>query len=206
MARNTDLTQEKINEVADGLHSKGIKPSPNNVREVLGSGSFSTIKQMLDVWKEKQKEDENIFVPDTPEFAYHLVDKLHKELYLQNRRLLDNERQQLQLTRQEIEAEKSEMMAEINSLEDSIIELKREIEKKDSELNKAKAEQEKTQEKLDKLFNEFNVQKIDVATLTEREKQQALQLKEKDDILKRAEKMELTLNKQIEELMKKLNK
>ena len=90
MARNTELTQEKINEVADTLHEKGIKPSPNNVREVLGSGSFSTIKQMLDSWKEKQKEDENVFVPDTPDFAYRLVDRLHKELYLQNRRLLDS--------------------------------------------------------------------------------------------------------------------
>lgn len=206
MARITDLTQEKINEVADGLHGKGIKPSPNNVREILGAGSFSTIKQMLDVWKEKQKEDESIFVPDTPEFAYRLVDKLHKELYLQNRQLLDSERQQLQLSRQEIEAEKSEMMAEINSLEESITELIGDVAKKDGELNQAKADLEKTQEKLDNLASECNAKKIEIATLTEREKQQALQFKEKDVMLKRAEKLEQSLNKQIEELMKKLPK
>lgn len=35
MARTTDLTQEKINEIADTLHTKGIKPSPNTIREVL---------------------------------------------------------------------------------------------------------------------------------------------------------------------------
>lgn len=35
MARNTELTQEQVNEVADDLHSKGIKPSPNNVRDEL---------------------------------------------------------------------------------------------------------------------------------------------------------------------------
>jgi hypothetical protein len=206
MARNTDLTQEKINEVADGLHGKGIKPSPNNVREILGSGSFSTIKQLLDVWKEKQKEDDSVFVPDTPEFAYRLVDKLHKELYLQNRQSLDSERQQLQLSRQEIEAEKSEMMVEISHLEDSITELKGEVAKKDNELNQAKADLEKNQEKLDNLDSELTAKKIEIATLTEREKQQALQLKEKDVVLKRAEKLEQTLNKQIEELMKKLPK
>jgi hypothetical protein len=204
MARITDLTQEKINEVADELHSKGVKPSPNNVREVLGAGSFSTIKQMLDVWKDKQKENESIFVPDTPEFAYRLVDKLHRELYLQNRQLLDSERQQLQLSRQEIEAEKSEMMAEINSLEDSINDFKGNLTQKDGELNQAKADLEKTQAKLDSLLNDFNAQKIEIATLTEREKQQALQLKEKDAMLKRAEKLEQSLNKQIEELMKNL--
>ncbi|MFI3221931.1 MAG: DNA-binding protein [Methylococcaceae bacterium] len=206
MARNTDLTQEKINEVADGLHGKGIKPSPNNVREILGTGSFSTIKQLLDVWKEKQKEDDSVFVPDTPEFAYRLVDKLHKELYLQNRQSLDSERQQLQLSKQEIEAEKSEMMVEISHLEDSITELKGEVAKKDNKLNQAKADLEKNQEKLDNLDSELTAKKIEIATLTEREKQQALQLKEKDVVLKRAEKLEQTLNKQIEELMKKLPK
>ena len=183
MARNTDLTQEKINEVADGLHSKGIKPSPNNVREVLGSGSFSTIKQMLDVWKEKQKEDESVFVPETPEFAYQHVDKLHKELYLHNRKLLDSERQQLQLTRQELEAEKSEMMAEINKLEDSIIVLKEDVDKKDVELNLTKTDLENTQYKLDDLTGQFNGQKVEIATLTEREKQQALHLNEKEVML-----------------------
>lgn len=35
MSRNTDLTQERINEISDDLHGKGIKPSPNNVREIL---------------------------------------------------------------------------------------------------------------------------------------------------------------------------
>lgn len=206
MSRNTDLTQEKINEVADTLQSKGIKPSPNNVREVLWSGSFSTIKQMLDGWKEKQKEGENIFVPETPEFAYRLVDKLHKELYLQNRQLLDSERQQLQLTQQEMETEKSEMLAEINRLEDSLTAWKGEAAKKDGELRQAEADLEKSQEKLGEFTAELHTKKVEIATLTEREKQQSLQLKEKDSMLSRYEKTEQSLNNQIEDLMKKIAK
>ena len=206
MARNTELTQEKVNEVADGLQSKGVKPSPNNVRAELGAGSFSTIKQMLDVWKDKQKEDEGIFVPETPEFAYSLVDKLHRELYLQNRRLLDTERQQIELSKQEIENDKAEMLDEINSLENTILQLNSDVEKKDIELSNANANLLSFQEKIDNLIDQFNAQKIEIATLTEREKQQAIQLKEKDLMLKQAEKLEQSLNQQLQELKKSVSK
>ncbi len=55
-------------------------------------------------------------------------------------------------------------------------------------------------------MSDFNDQKIEFATLTERDQQQALQLKEKDTLLKQAEKQQSALTKQIEELMKKLSK
>lgn len=203
MARTTDLTQEKVSEIADGLNAKGIKPSPNNVRAELGAGSFSTIKQMLDVWKDKQKEDESIFVPETPDFAYNLVDKLHRELYLQNRRLLDNERQQLEVSRQEYEDEKLEMITEIDNLESSIVVLSSDLEKKTVELKQADDNLQGIQAKFDDLLNQLNAQKIEIATLTEREKQQAIQLKEKDLTIKKAEKLEQSLSKQLEELRKK---
>ena len=115
---------------------------------------------MLDVWKEKQKEEESIFVPDTPDFAYGLVDKLHKELYLQNRQLLDIERQQLQLTQQATEAEKSEMLSEIHRLEDSITAWKGETVKKDDELRQAEASLGKSQERLGELTAELHTQKV----------------------------------------------
>lgn len=203
MARTTDLTQEKVSEIADGLNAKGIKPSPNNVRAELGAGSFSTIKQMLDVWKDKQKEDESIFVPETPDFAYNLVDKLHRELYLQNRRLLDNERQQLEVSRQEYEDEKLEMITEIDNLESSIVVLSSDLEKKTVELKQADDNLQGIQAKFDDLLNQLNAQKIEIATLTEREKQQVIQLKEKDLTIKKAEKLEQSLSKQLEELRKK---
>jgi SMC interacting uncharacterized protein involved in chromosome segregation len=203
MARTTDLTQEKVSEIADGLQAKGIKPSPNTVRAELGTGSFSTIKQMLDVWKDKQKEEESIFVPETPDFAYNLVDKLHRELYLQNRRLLDSERQQLEISRQEYEDDKLEMITEIDNLENSIGVLNSDLEKKTIELQQASDSLQSLQAKFDGLINELNTQKIEIATLTEREKQQAIQLQEKDLTIKQAEKLEQSLSKQLEELRKK---
>ena len=197
MARKTELTQALVNDTADELHSKGIKPSPNSMREVLGKGSFSTIKGMLDQWKEKQQEEQAIFIPETPEFAYHLVDKLHKELYLQNKKSLESERQQLEAAYQEIEADKKEMMAEINQLEEKTLNQEIKIGKKELALKTLQKalETEKTSQ-LEK-SEMISQQKIELATLTERETQQALQLKE-------AEKHNTSLSKQLDELMKKI--
>jgi len=197
MARKTELTQELIDQTADELHSKGVKPSPNSLREILGKGSYSTIKQMLDQWKEKQEEEQAIFIPETPEFAYQLVDKLHKELYLQNKKSLESERQQLDAAYQEIEVDKKEMMAEINQLEAKSLAQEIEIGKKEQLIQEYEAALKKIQtEQLEKT-ELINQQKIELATLTEREIQHTLQLKE-------AEQRNTSLIQQLEQWMEKI--
>jgi len=197
MARKTELTQELIDQTADELHSKGVKPSPNSLREILGKGSYSTIKQMLDQWKEKQEEEQAIFIPETPEFAYQLVDKLHKALYLQNKKSLESERQQLEASYQEIEADKKEMMAEINQLEAKSLAQEIEIGKKEQVIQDQQEAFKKIQtEQLEKT-ELINQQKIELATLTERDAQHALQLKE-------AEQRNTSLIQQLEQWMEKI--
>lgn len=205
MARKSELTQDLVNKTADELHSKGVKPSPNNVREVLKTGSYSTIKKMLDSWKERQDESDAVFIPDTPEFVYRMVDKLHKELYFHNWKLLHSERQQLEVSRQEIEAEKSEMLLEINHLEQISQRQDSELSKKSDELITLNTTLDVSQKKLEQLISDFNDQKIKIATLTERDKQQVAQLKEKESLLIQSEQQQVALTQHIEALMKKLS-
>jgi len=174
MARKTELTQTIIDDTADTLHSKGKKPSPNNIREILGVGSFSTIKKMLDIWHKKQEEESNIFIPATPNFAYQLVDKLNKELYLQNKELMEADKQKLDLDKKEYESDKQEMLNEISSLEKTITEL-------ETEKLKYIDEQEIKQK-------ENQILQIEIATITERDKQNQKQLeilkKQNEDLIK----------------------
>jgi hypothetical protein len=58
MARPSELTQDLVNDAADQLKAQGKKPSPNAVRDILCTGSFSRIKQMLNAWVGKQEQDE----------------------------------------------------------------------------------------------------------------------------------------------------
>lgn len=203
MARPSELTQDSVDEVADQLKAQGKKPSPNAVRDILSTGSFSTIKQMLDVWVEKQEQDEKIPVPDMPEFAHRLLEKLHRELYLQNHRALEGERQVLEATRHEFEVERKEMFGEIGALEAKSSELEKSLMATKSELTTASSKLDETESKLDKIIKESNDQKIEIATLSERDNQLQIQIKEKENLLKQAEKREATLQATISEFSKK---
>lgn len=203
MARPSELTQDLVNDAADQLKAQGKKPSPNAVREILGTGSFSTIKQMLDVWLEQQERDEKIPVPDMPDFAHRLLEKLHRELYLQNHKALEGERQLLEATRHEFETERKEMLGEIASLEAKSSELDKSLAETKASLSATSTKLSEAESRLDKAVNESNKQKIEIATLSEREKQLQSQLKEKDGQLKQAEKREASLQATIAEFSKK---
>ena len=199
MARKTELTQELVNNTADELHLKGIKPSPTTLREIIGKGSFSTIKPLLDCWKDKQQAEQAIFIPEAPQFAYDLVDKLNKTLYLEHKKLLDGERQQLEAVKQTLEDEKNEMLQEIQWLEAKEME-------KDEQLLTQKALLIECQEHLNKQqqLNEENhilmtKQKIDIVQLTEREKQQTL-------LLQKSDSYNASLIQQLKELTEKIKK
>lgn len=43
-------TREKVYEIADDLLKKGIKPTQQNIRDRLGSGSLTTINKALNEW------------------------------------------------------------------------------------------------------------------------------------------------------------
>ena len=148
---------------------------------------------MLDVWVGKQEQDEKIPVPDIPDFAHRLLEKLHRELYLQNYRALEGERQVLEATRHEFEAERKEMLGEIGNLETKSLELERSLVDTKGSLAATTPKLAENETRLDEITKEFNDQKIEIATLSERNNQLQTQIKEKDSLLKQAEKREIAL-------------
>lgn len=193
MARPSELTQDLVSDAADQLKAQGKKPSPNAVRDIVSTGSFSTIKQMLDVWHERQEQEEKIPVPEIPEFAHRLLEKLHRELYLQNHKVLEGERHILETTRHEFETERNEMFSEIGSLEAKLHDLNSMVTAHHEELTTARSKLSEVEAKLAQRVSDSNSQQIEIATLSEREQQLQANIKEKEDLLKQAEKRELAL-------------
>jgi len=64
MARQI-VTQQAVNEAAEGLIVEGSEPSIVAVQSRIGGGSYSTVKRCLDVWKQARAEAVAA-VPDTP--------------------------------------------------------------------------------------------------------------------------------------------
>ncbi len=54
MGRESVITQEEVNSVADQLRATGAKPSARAVREALGGGSMATVLKHLHVWQSHQ--------------------------------------------------------------------------------------------------------------------------------------------------------
>lgn len=54
MGRESVITQEEVNSVADQLRATGAKPTARAVREALGGGSMATVLKHLHVWQSHQ--------------------------------------------------------------------------------------------------------------------------------------------------------
>ncbi len=54
MGRESVITQEEVNVVADQLRATGAKPTARAVREALGGGSMATVLKHLQVWQGRQ--------------------------------------------------------------------------------------------------------------------------------------------------------
>lgn len=54
MGRESVITQEEVNSVADQLRATGAKPTARAVREALGGGSMATVLKHLHVWQSYQ--------------------------------------------------------------------------------------------------------------------------------------------------------
>lgn len=80
MPRKSD-TAERVLQVADRLLEQGIRPTQQNVREQLGSGSISTINRALNEWWQHlgARIKENRERPDLPEPVIDTANKLWQQ-------------------------------------------------------------------------------------------------------------------------------
>ena len=202
MPRRAKITQDDVNQAADQLKAEGIKPTPTTVRDSLNAGSFTTVTKMLDLWNSQQEDADKVPVPDVPEFAHRLLEKLHRELYLQSHKALDAERQALEATRAEFENERKEMLAEIEVLEARANKLQAKLGTLGSEKVVITEKLEACQVLNEHLSEDLNQQKIVVATLTERNNQMQQQLTDKVTQLSQAHDREKALQATIAELSK----
>ena len=116
-------SKEKIREAIRELEAEKKEVTVVTVRERLGSGSYSTIKDVLNVWRSEQAEIVELAVPEMPETLTHLLRRLWVEAWKAADSVHETERQACE--RKEIEHErlKAEMTHEIHRLEEGFAEV-----------------------------------------------------------------------------------
>lgn len=116
MARQ-GISEQQVFEAAEQLAQSGQAVTVSAVREVIGSGSFSTINAFLGKWKESGDARKPAEVPDMPEPVGRAMRQLWGVAWKEAQDGIKAEREALEAARRDMERERRDMTNEITRLE-----------------------------------------------------------------------------------------
>jgi DNA anti-recombination protein RmuC len=119
MARQ-GISEQQVIEAAEQLAQSGQAVTVAAVREVIGSGSFSTINAWLAKWKESGDRGRPLDVPEMPEPVGRAMRQLWAAAWKEAQSGIKAEREALESARRDMERERRDMTAEITRLETEI--------------------------------------------------------------------------------------
>ena len=132
-------TREKVYEIADDLLKKGIKPTQQNIRDRLGSGSLTTINKALNEWWVSlgQRLDAQASGYDLPEPVIKLASKIWGDAIAYANRASESKSKELEL---ELKKLSDELAIIDNKYTSQIIDLNGIISERNSEIISLKNE------------------------------------------------------------------
>ncbi len=113
------VSQEGVAAVADQLVAAGEKPTMIRVREVLGGGSYSTIKAYLDAWKQERQLTTAPAASDLPPELTAKGEELLRSVWQIAMSLAE---QQIAQVRAEAQRQVAEARADVQQLEAALTE------------------------------------------------------------------------------------
>lgn len=128
------ITEDQVRQALELCKEKGEKPSHRKLRDMIGSGSYSTIRKHLKAIRESEPDEELLTNPPPSEFQQR-IDELGKVAWDTAIALATAEIIEVKTTyharTKAVESELSEALEEIEMLEED-------IDSKETELSKAK--------------------------------------------------------------------
>lgn len=139
MYQMNTTTREKVYEIADDLLRQGIKPTQQNIRDRLGSGSLTTINKALNEWWSNlgQRLDAQANGYDLPEPVIKLAGKIWSDAVAYANRASESRQKQAIEAQKKLSEELSTIDTKYNS---QIIDLNRIISERNSEISALKSE------------------------------------------------------------------
>lgn len=149
------LTTQQIHAVADQLHADGTKPTLANVRKALGGGSFTTISDAMQSWREEHKEEQQLQQVDLPSGISDRLQVLGADVWrtaieIANDRLA-KERDALEIIKAKAQQEVEEHKESVRTLEEEQAELLKQLDELTNKADQAEATAEQAEAELDSL-------------------------------------------------------
>ena len=117
------ITAEQILQTIQQLESEGTEATVTAIRERLGTGSFTTISQVLQTWRQERARISRPPVPEVPDQVAGLFRQLWAESWRAADAVAATEREAAAQERAAYEAQTQEMQNEIAGLEQAIASL-----------------------------------------------------------------------------------
>jgi chromosome segregation ATPase len=137
------IDEERVHELASSLIAKGIKPTVARIRELHGSGSYSTIGPFLKSWNEKHEDECLILAQHDPEAITKALRPLLLEMARQMQTFYDKEHE---TASQEIKG----LIDKLQQSEDTYDQLITELEQKDASIQELIGANENSEEELNR--------------------------------------------------------
>lgn len=188
------LTTQQIHAVADQLQADGIKPTLAEVRKALGGGSFTTISDAMQSWREEHREEQQLQQVDLPSGISDRLQVLGADVWqtaidIANDRLA-KERDALEVIKAKAQQDVDEHKESVKTLEDENKDLLQELDKESEKAEEAVSQR-------DKALTEANELKLQLATLmgenTAQQKQIDTLIAEREKLASRVEELTIAL-------------
>lgn len=188
------LTTQQIHAVADQLHADGTKPTLAEVRKALGGGSFTTISDAMQSWREEHREEQQLQQVDLPSGISDRLQVLGADVWqtaidIANDRLA-KERDALEVIKAKAQQDVDEHKESVKTLEDENKDLLQELDKESEKAEEAVSQR-------DKALTEANELKLQLATLmgenTAQQKQIDTLIAEREKLASRVEELTIAL-------------
>ena len=117
------LSDDQIRQAINELHADEQKVTPTNVRELLGTGSFTTISRVIADWQREMVSPPGVEVPDPPKCVANLWRQIWNQAWEAAHGTFDDERRRFAEGQTESARQRQEMLSEIGRLESAATEL-----------------------------------------------------------------------------------
>jgi chromosome segregation ATPase len=117
------ITEPQIREAIARLQEENDEPTTTKIRNLLGTGSFTTIGTALAKWRSEQEATTKSRIPAVPDSVKTLFQRVWLEAWQSASDAHQSERVGFRAERATWEQLKAEMMAEINRLESNCAEI-----------------------------------------------------------------------------------
>ena len=188
------LTTQQIHAVADQLQADGIKPTLAEVRKALGGGSFTTISDAMQSWREEHREEQQLQQIELPSNINDRLQSLGADVWqtaidIANDRLA-KERDALEVIKAKAQQDVDEYAESVKLLEDENKDLLQELDKESEKAEEAVSQR-------DKALTEANELKLQLASIGGENKAQKEQINtliaEREKLVSRVEELTIAL-------------